>query len=210
MNSHVRPLLVSVLCLAPAVAEPPGIDQSLELVMNQNDKPFILWHGKPGRSYFVQISDPADHLKTWHYAPFCGFGIGIDIDCEVDGTPDKNFFRLLYVDDPSVTTLEQAKNADFDHDGVSNINEIAVLGTDPFLFATNGGAIGDGAQDWDNDGISNADEFALGLDPKVNNTTPAAGAATLNYGYDDAHRLLTATSPVSSQSFTPDQEGNLQ
>lgn len=178
----------------------PSFYQATALIWNLD------WWGVPGRTYFIQTSLD---LVTWEYEPVMVFGEG-EWNVPLGSTNDKYFVRLLCVDDSSVTTLEQAKNADFDGDGVSNIDEISRLGTNPMLFSTNGAALGDGAQDWDSDGISNADELALGLDPGVDNTALASGAATLAYGYDDAHRLVTATSPVSSQSFTPDEEGNLQ
>jgi len=166
----------------------------------------LTWQGVAGRTYFIQSSVDLVH---WDFQPAMAFGEGT-WECPVGSTSDKFFVRLLYVDDPSVTSLDQAKNADFDHDGVSNFDEITALGTNPFIFATDGGTIGDGAQDWDGDGISNADEIALGLDPGVNNTNPVSGAATVGYAYDDVNRLVGMTSPVSSATYSPDAEGNLQ
>jgi hypothetical protein len=164
------------------------------------------WQGVAGRTYFIQTSVDLVH---WEYEPVMAFGTGLWHSLLGSLTP-KYFVRLHYIDDPSVTTLQEAKDADFDGDGISNIDEITTMLTNPFRFATNGGTIGDGAQDWDSDGISNADELALGLDPGINNTTPAAGASTVDYAYDDVQRLTGMTSPVFSESYSPDAEGNLQ
>ena len=123
MKSHLHGIPLFLICIAFASAEPPGIDQSLEFVTPPAGSMFIRWHGKPGRSYFIQVSDPANHLKTWHFEPIIEGGNDEDISYEVDGTADKGFFRLKYTDQVpgSGETLE---TADFDGDGISNWDEI--------------------------------------------------------------------------------------
>ncbi len=218
MNSHFRPLLVFALCLAPAAAESPGIDQSLALVINQNGKPFILWHGKPGHSYFVQTSDPADHLSTWRYHPVYELGSGISIDLEVDGTADKAFFRLLHTDEP---TTDPAL-ADFDGDGIGNSAEVEFLHTDPFAANTGIDSEPDGIPDelemhWygnttkmtatsdaDDDGILDIYEAQAGSDPKADEA--AAPTRRSNYEYDSMGRLTHA----DGNAFQSDVEGNLE
>jgi hypothetical protein len=150
MKSHLRRIPLILLCLAPASAEPPGIDQSLEFVVPPSGVKFIRWHGKPGRSYFIQISDPADHLKTWAYAPVYEFGTDIDISHEVDGTAEKGFFRLLYLDDPAVTTLDDVEFASFDGQGMPAEWKV-MNGLNPF----DGTGINGPNGDLDGDGISN-------------------------------------------------------
>ena len=163
------------------------------------------WVGIEKRVYFFQWSLD---LVTWQFAPFMEFGTGTKSrGCEASAP--KFFVRLVYYDDPNIESLEQAMNADFDGDGVSNFDEINVLGTNPMLFSTNGSGISDGAQDWDGDGISNADEVALGLDPDENNTGGASGAATVGFSFDDIGRLTGMTSPVASASYALDAEGNI-
>lgn len=164
------------------------------------------WQGVSGRTYFIQTSVD---LVNWEYEPAMTFGDGLWHDVLGSDSP-KYFVRLHYVDDTTVTTLQQAKNADYDNDGVSNFDEITTLGTNPFRFSTNGSGIADGLQDWDGDGISNADEIALELDPGTNNTGTSSGAQAVDYGYDDANRLTSTTSPLTTESFVPDAEGNLE
>lgn len=164
------------------------------------------WQGAPHRVYFMLWSLD---LVSWNFCPFMHFGEGLQSRGMNSSTP-KFFIRLFYYDDPNIATLEQAQNHDLDGDGVSNIDEIKILGTRPNQFSTNGSGISDGAQDWDDDGISNADEVALGLDPGVNNTNGASGVAAVEYTYDDTNRLTGTTSPVAATSYDLDEEGNIK
>ena len=138
MKSILHRVPLFLLCIAFVSAEPPGIDQSLEFVTPPTGAMFIRWHGKPGYSYFVQVSDPNDHLNKWTWAPIIESGNDEDISYEVDGTADKGFFRLKYTDAPSGGNPD---TADFDNDGVTNLAELQA-GLDPFHFA-----------DSDNDGL---------------------------------------------------------
>ena len=78
------------------------------------------WQGVEGRIYFMQWSLD---LETWFYAPFIDFGDGMH-SRGMAGTSDKAFYRLHCIDDPAITSLEEAMNADFDGDGLSNIFEV--------------------------------------------------------------------------------------
>jgi len=104
MNTNLRRLLPLVLLLALVLTghSTTGIDESLEFVSPPTGKKFIRWHGVPGWTYFVQVSDPADHLKTWTFAPIIEGGnnepISYEIDEPPEGLPDKGFFRLKYTD----------------------------------------------------------------------------------------------------------------
>jgi hypothetical protein len=226
MKSHLRRIPLILLCLAPVSAEPPGIDQSLEFVVPPSGVKFIRWHGKPGRSYFVQVSDPANHLNSWHFATIIEAGNDQDISYEVDGTADKGFFRLKYTDQVPGPG-ETLDTADFDHDGIPNLYEIQTVGSDPLDAASNGGDSNNNglADGWEMfhfgglgiadpnavlqpDGLTNKEKAELGLNP---NTDYSAATATQpsSYSYDPVGRLTGVTAPVGAATYSPDEEGNL-
>ena len=200
-------VMLGLLAASPPLIADPEPAPKISLIYVANSDWNIDWEGTPNRIYFVQASLD---LENWMFAQSIKFGTGLKT-MRVNSDNAPNFFvRLHYYDDPLVTTLEQAMNADFDKDGVSNIHELTILRTDPMVFSGNGSGIADGKQDWDDDGISNADEIALGLDPGVNNTVAAAGVVAVDFGYDDANRLIVTTSPVGTASYNPDAEGNIR
>ena len=135
------------------------------------------WPGVGQRTYFYQWS--AD-LVTWHYAPFMAFGTG-EHEYFMAASPAKLFVRLHRVDDPLVTTLLEAQNADLDGDGLSNLSEVSTYETFPTLWDTDGDLIPDGlevefhtsaisnhsAADDDSDGMNNAEEYLAGRDPAL-------------------------------------------
>jgi hypothetical protein len=218
MKSHLHRIPLFVLCIAFASAEPPGIDQSLEFVTPPTGKKFIRWHGKPGRTYFIMVSDPADHLKAWDFAPTIEGGNDLEISYEVDGTADKGFFRLLYTDEPTTDPYL----ADFDGDGISNSAEVEILHTNPFVANTGLDSDHDGIPDelemyWygnlttmtatsdaDGDGILDIYEAQAGSDPLVDQSADSAKRS--NYEYDSMGRLTHA----DGYAFQSDVEGNLE
>ena len=104
-------------------AQTAGSDQDTEFLTPSTGGKFLRWYGYSGRSYFLQLSDPVDHLNQWFWSEIIEGGNDEDISFEVDGTADKGFFRLHYTDQipGSGQTLE---TADFDGDGFSNLYEI--------------------------------------------------------------------------------------
>lgn len=119
------------------------------------------WQGIERRIYFLQWSTD---LVTWQYAPFLDFGDGMH-SRGLESSTDKFFVRLFTVDDPAITTLEEAMNADFDGDGLSNIFELT-YGYDPFNAASTPDG-NDNALDPDGDGLSNSTEHTQALNPMV-------------------------------------------
>lgn len=117
------------------------------------------WQGVAGRIYFMQWSLD---LETWFYAPFIDFGDGMH-SRGVAGSAPKGFYRLHCLDDPAITSLDEAMNADFDGDGLSNIFEVT-YGYGPFETASTSGG-NDNALDPEGDGMTNATENARGLNP---------------------------------------------
>lgn len=119
------------------------------------------WQGVAGRIYFLQWSL---NLESWFYAPFIDFGDGMHSK-GLAGSAPKSFFRLHCVDDETITSLEEARNADFDGDGLSNLFEVT-FGYDPFdANSTADGA--DSALDPEGDGMTNATENTRRLNPMV-------------------------------------------
>lgn len=140
---------------------------------------------------------------------------------------EKFFVRLSYVDDTGVTTLQQARDADFDNDGIPNYYEVETLYTNPLDKNSAGGdSDNDGLPDgWEMfhfgglnvadpnaalqpDGLTNKEKAELGLNP---NTDYSAANATqpATYNYDPVGRLTGVTAPVAAVGFTPDEEGNI-
>ena len=101
-------------------------------------------------------------MVNWYYAPFIDFGEG-EHSRGTASTSPKYFIRLRHGDFPGITNLEEAQNADFDGDGLSNIFEVT-FGYNPYnANSTVDGA--DNAIDPDGDGMSNATENTKSLNP---------------------------------------------
>ncbi len=199
-------------------------DQPLASFTRASDTEWNLdWQGVTGRTYFIQTSVDLVH---WEYEPYMAFGSGIWHSLLGSLTP-KYFVRLFCVDDSSVTTLQEAKDADFDNDGISNLYEIQTLGSDPMNKDSNGeDSDNDGLSDgWEMfhfgglniadpnavlkpDGLTNKEKANLGLNP---NTDYSAATATqpASYIYDPVGRLTGVTAPVGGGTYAPDEEGNL-
>jgi hypothetical protein len=185
------------------------------------------WQGVAGRTYFFQCSFD---LESWMYAPFMEFSTGMH-QYGFSSTAPKAFVRLKYVDADWVTTLQQAKDADFDQDGIPNWFEVETVFSDPLDGEsaggdTDNGGSGDGLADgWElyyfgatniadpnaaleADGLTNKEKSELGLDPNVDYSDPTA-TQTAQYIYDLTGRLTGVTAPVAAATFTPDEEGNI-
>jgi hypothetical protein len=166
----------AALWLAAAAAL--ASDQDVGLVTVGADK-FLRWYGHSGRTYFIQVSDPDDHLCSWTWAPIIEAGNDEEISYEVDATADKSFFRLKFTDQPT----NDPDGDDFDGDGLSNWDEVSLYQTDPLNWDTDTDGLGDGWEveqgldagddgsvnpangaegDPDADGFSNAIEYAIG------------------------------------------------
>lgn len=139
---------------------PVSAGQDSEIITVGSDK-FLRWQGRAGRTYFIQVSDPNDHLSKWTWAPIIETGNDEAISYEVDGTADKGFYRLWFSDQPTT----DPDGHDFDYDGLSNWDEVGTHQTNPLEW------------DSDDDGLSDKWEIEHDLDPNDDGgTDPAYGA----------------------------------
>jgi len=153
---HALFLAASFAAVCPLHAD----EHELEVVTVGNDK-FLRWHGQADRTYFIEVSDPNDHLRKWTWAPIIETGNDEAISYEVDGTADKGFFRLWFSDEPTT----DPDGDDFDYDGLSNWDEVNTHQTNPLKW------------DSDDDGLPDDWEIEHGLDPNDDGSTdPANGA----------------------------------
>lgn len=182
------------------------------------------WSGVAARTYFLEWSLD---LVTWRYAPLVEFGIGLK-SFGINTMGEKKYFvRLHYVDDTGVTTLQEARDADYDNDGIPNYYEVENLFSDPLDKNTAGGdSDNDGLPDgWElfhfgglniadpnavlkPDGLTNKDKAELGLNPNTDYSDENASHPA-SYTYDPVGRLTGVTAPVGAGDYTPDEEGNL-
>lgn len=102
------------------------------------------WEGIPGRTYFMQQSDD---LVDWQFFPMIEMGYGYTIPYGFTSSADKCFVRLLYTDD----STSDPYYGDFDGDGISNWDEVNVLGTNPLNPDSDGDGVPDGADTAPND-----------------------------------------------------------
>ena len=184
---HTLRVLTPLLCLVcPALVSADPAEDKMTFVPWTGGTFKSDWPGIAGRTYFYQWSLD---LETWKYAPFMAFGTG-GHEFFIDSSPDKLFVRLHGEDDPTVSNLQQAKDADFDGDGLSNFFEVTTYFTFPTLWDTDGDLVPDGLEvangtspiiangssDVDGDGMNAAEEYLSGRDPAVSD--PVADTST--------------------------------
>jgi hypothetical protein len=152
------PLLL-IAALSCPVAGDPEPQPQMEFTQGLQGTFNADWDGVAGRTYFTQFSLD---LQTWHYAPFIDFGDG-EHRRGCRSSSDKFFLRLHYGDYSGIDSLDDAMNADFDGDGMSNVFEVT-YGYDPFdQESTVDGP--DASLDPDGDGLGNSSEQSAGSDP---------------------------------------------
>jgi hypothetical protein len=139
----------------------------------------LKWFGKPGRTYFVQTSESL-MAADWAYAPVVEAGGSAVIQWGYTSTSERAFLRLVYTD---ISYIGTAASADFDGDGITNLEELNTHHTDPFKADTDNDGLPDGWEvlhglnplnssgsqggqgDLDGDGMSNQEEHYFGRNP---------------------------------------------
>lgn len=218
-------LLLGMIALPLAQADPPPLAPQPQPTFTEVAPGAwkLAWNGVAGRTYFIQTSTD---LVTWHYQPVMAFGDGI-WNATLGSSSPKYFARLIYADYGWVGTLQEARDADFDNDGIPNAYEVETLGSDPFdknsaggdsdsnglpdgweLFHFGGLGIADPNAVLQPDGLTNKDKAELGLNPNTDYSDENASQPA-SYTYDPVGRLTGVTSPVGAGDYTPDEEGNL-
>jgi len=223
-------LIFSLFCAIPPLsAQGNGIEQASELITVGPDK-FLRWYGHDERTYFIQVSDPNDHLKRWTWAPIIESGNNADISYEVDGTADKGFFRLKYTDQPTT----DPDNDDFDGDSISNINEVSYYNSDPLDADSDNDGFEDNYESWygtnpnnpdsDNDGLSDGDEYWIygtypnyadtdgdglldGIEVNQTNTSPTV-ADTDGDGMKDGFEVTYMLNPLLASDAASDADSD--
>lgn len=106
------------------------------------------WESDRNRTFFPQVTA---NLENWTYAGALHFGQGSHVGMIQSDAP-KTFLRLRYSDLP-VASEAEAESADFDLDGLTNIQELQQTHTDPL------------DNDSDNDGLPDGWEVAHAISP---------------------------------------------
>ncbi len=161
----------------------------------------LSWWGTTGRTYFVQQSFD---LMTWQYVPvvICGEGdvCGLNFTC----TDPRQFWRLFYTD---MDYTASAEDADFDGDGLTNLEEVVTYHTDPFEWDTDEDWLSDREEvhiystsptlpDTDGDGMNDGLETWYDLDPTSAIGSDGSAGDPDNDGLTNLQELtVTSTDP---------------
>jgi hypothetical protein len=228
MKSLSRSLLVLLICAAVApkvqVLAQTASDLNEGSILEHDSENGIFrfkWFGKSGRTYFIQHAE--DLMQPWLYVPIIESGDESVKEWGFTSTGDRFFLRLRYSDSPT----NNAELADFDGDGIGNLEELQ-LGTDPFSAAdTDGDGLPDdweiryfgtsaqtSSADPDGDGLTNLEEWEAATDPTKADTDGDGvddGTVRLNFQYDLVGQLGAAqTGAGAAEGFGYDDGGNVQ
>jgi hypothetical protein len=226
MNSPHQSLRLA-LCLALTAsvhADESGSQPQLTFTPGTSDTWNADWAGVTQRTYFFQWSQD---LETWHYAPFVEFDFGSKSYGVQTQNVEKFFVRLQYTNVDWVGTLQEAKDADFDSDGIPNLFEVETVDSNPLDKQSAGGnSDGDGLADgWERyyfggldiadpnaklspDGLTNKEKSELGLGPLGDNLTLATERIAYSY---DGERLQNVNFYTQREfDYGLDGNGNIE
>jgi hypothetical protein len=198
----------ALLALAPIVQAQTATDtnEGLHLVYKTDGTYSLTWWGRSGNSYFVQASD--DLLK-WSNFPVIETGADSVLQYGLASSGQRLFVRLKYLNQTAADPL----SADFDGDGLTNVEEFA-HGTDPLDSDTDHDGMPDGwevdhgldplvddaAGDADNDRLSNLAEYQAGTKPEL--------ISTVGDGIPDGWKVLNGLSPLDPNVASADSDGD--
>jgi hypothetical protein len=163
----ISSLLILDCAQLPLSAQFLGTDKEIALRLQTlaSGEKILSWTGQENHTFFIQA---AHDLNEWSWAPNIEQGVAGPMSYEVDGPTDKGFFRLVRTDQ----TAADLDNADFDHDQLTNLEEITPR---PRPGGINGYAtLNPDIQtnpldaDTDHDGLDDKWEQDHGLDPTDN------------------------------------------
>ncbi len=141
-----RLILLLLFLLLPLYSQVD--EENLDINILSPDTYSLDWDGKNGRTYFIQC---AEDIENWVFEPVIRSGEGTELNQPITSNAFKMFFRLVATDQDDGGDPE---TADFDGDGISNLEEITnTLQTSPLNEDTDGDTLSDG---W---------EVAYGFDP---------------------------------------------
>ena len=123
------------------------------------------WESPRKRTFFPQVSTD---LVTWDYIGALQFGPGSHAGM-IQSSAEKTFAKLRYSDLP-VASEPEAGSADFDLDGLSNIEELEDSHTDPL------------DADTDKDGLPDGWEVAHGISPLDDGSVDIANGPDGEFG----------------------------
>ncbi|GEM_PF-6134771 len=152
----------------------------------------LKWWGREGRTYFILTSET---LFDWTYVPVIESGADEVIEWGFSTTASGFFVKLRHTD---ATYEGEPEDADFDGDGVGNMEEL-LDGTDPFNADTDG------------DGWTDHEEKQLGTDAQNVNSYPNSenyGSVALNsvrveYEFAWAAEMVSTGGPGLDPSTQP-------
>jgi hypothetical protein len=200
-------MLVFLSWMTPVQAQTAAdYNEGLQVTAGTQAGDFTLsWWGKAGRTYFIQQSFD---LMTWQYVPVVVSGAadvcGMNFTC----SDFRQFWRLRYTDQ---AYTGEVQDADFDGDGLTNLEELTTYHSDPFEWDTDQDGLGDeeevntyftdpASADTDGDALDDYWEVQNSLDP--NSATGVNGAQ----GDPDGDNLDNQTERMLS--FTDPHDGD--
>lgn len=167
-------LMTFLLANSTAFAQSPSpLNEDLNLrAIGTSGAMNLSWMGKTGRTYFMQTSQTLMG-DSWGYLPIIEIGTGARIQWGFVVEEPSLFIRLQHTDQ---TFTGAVGDADFDGDGLSNIQEMLYTLTNPLVRDTDGDGLDDGrgSADSDQDGISDALEITHGTNPLDANSSAFA------------------------------------